>query len=71
MFGQQLDDKRAWTPNYDLFFFEVATRSGIKMLHEMGPGEMGRLIAPHPFCRATIGDVILAFRPRTSAASGE
>ncbi|RPI33948.1 MAG: hypothetical protein EHM70_04510, partial [Chloroflexota bacterium] len=31
MFGQQRDDKRAWVPNYDLFFFEVQTRSGIKM----------------------------------------
>ena len=31
MFGQQRDDRRAWVPNYDLFFFEVRTRSGIKM----------------------------------------
>ncbi len=26
MFGQQRDDHRAWAPNYDLFFFEVAVR---------------------------------------------
>ncbi len=28
MFGQQRDDRRAWVPNYDLFFFEVLTRHG-------------------------------------------
>ncbi|MGD8857561.1 MAG: GH3 auxin-responsive promoter family protein, partial [Chloroflexota bacterium] len=44
MFGQQRDVNRAWVPNYDLFFFEVETRSGVKMLHEMRPREMGRLI---------------------------
>ena len=38
MFGQQMDEKRAWVPNYDLFFFEVETREGVKMLHEMQPG---------------------------------
>jgi hypothetical protein len=48
MFGQQLDEKRAWTPNYDLFFFEVQTASGIKMLHEMRPGEMGGLVVSTP-----------------------
>jgi hypothetical protein len=64
MFGQQLDDKRAWTPNYDLFFFEVATRSGIKMLHEMRPGEMGGLIVSTPILpRYRIGDMILALKP--------
>lgn len=62
MFGQQMDEKRAWTPNYDLFFFEVATRSGIKMLHEMHPGEMGGLIVSTPILpRYRIGDLILAF----------
>jgi len=25
IFGQQLDEKRAWVPNYDLFFFENET----------------------------------------------
>ncbi len=63
MFGQQLDDKRAWTPNYDMFFFEVATRSGVKMLHEMRPGEMGGLIVSTPILpRYRIGDLILAYR---------
>ncbi len=63
MFGQQLDEKRAWVPNYDLFFFEVETRSGIKMLHEMKPGESGSLIVSTPiFPRYEIGDRILAFK---------
>ena len=37
MFGQQRDEKKAsrMRPNYDLFFFEIETRSGVKMLHEM------------------------------------
>lgn len=62
MFGQQRDEKRAWVPNYDLFFFEVETRSGIKMLHEMRPGEMGSLVVSTPILpRYRIGDLILAF----------
>jgi hypothetical protein len=64
MFGQQQDRKRAWVPNYDLFFFEVETRSGVKMLHEMRPGEMGSLVVSTPILpRYKIGDLILAFRP--------
>lgn len=64
MFGQQLDAKRAWSPNYDLFFFEVQTRRGIKSLHEMRPGETGSLIVSTPvFPRYQIGDLILAMRP--------
>ncbi len=64
MFGQQLDDRRAWTPNYDLFFFEVATSSGFKMLHEMRPGEMGGLVVSTPILpRYRIGDLIRAFQP--------
>ena len=62
MFGQQRDRKRAWTPNYDLFFFEVITRSGIKMLHEMHPGEMGGLVVSTPILpRYRIGDLVRAF----------
>jgi hypothetical protein len=62
MFGQQRDGKRAWVPNYDLFFFEVETRAGIKMLHEMRPGEMGSLVVSTPILpRYKIGDLILAF----------
>ncbi len=63
IFGQQRDWRRAWVPNYDQFFFEVETRSGIKMLHEMRPREIGRLIVSTPTLpRYKIGDVILAFR---------
>jgi hypothetical protein len=64
MFGQQRDERRAWVPNYDLYFFEVQTRSGIKLLHEMRPGELGSLIVSTPIlARYKIGDLILAFRP--------
>ena len=63
MFGQQRDEKRAWVPNYDIFFFEVQTRKGIKMLHEMQPGEMGGLVVSTPILpRYRIGDLILAFK---------
>ncbi len=62
IFGQQRDKKRAWVPNYDLFLFEVETRSGVKMLHEMGYGERGNLVVSTPTLpRYRIGDVILAF----------
>ena len=64
IFGQQRDAERAWVPNYDLYFFEVQTRSGIKMLHEMRPGELGSLVVSTPvLARYRIGDLILAFRP--------
>ena len=63
MFGQQRDTMRAWVPNYDLFFFEVETRSGIKMLHEMRTGELGSLVVSTPVLpRYKIGDYILALR---------
>jgi hypothetical protein len=70
MFGQQRDEKRAWVPNYDQFLFEVQTRSGVKMLHEMRAptkwslGEMGSLVVSTPILpRYKIGDLVLAFRP--------
>jgi hypothetical protein len=64
MFGQQRDERKAWVPNYDLFFFEVETRSDVKMLHEMRPGEMGSMIVSTPILpRYKIGDLIRAFRP--------
>jgi len=64
MFGQQRDERRAWVPNYDLFFFEVETRTGIKMLHEMRPNEMGSLVVSTPILpRYRIGDRLLALRP--------
>ena len=64
MFGQQRDEKKAWVPNYDLFLFEVETRSGVKMLHEMRPGEMGSMVVSTPVLpRYKIGDLIRAFQP--------
>jgi hypothetical protein len=64
MFGQQMDEQRAWVPNYDLFFLEVLTRTGPKMLHEMRRGEIGSLVVSTPvLLRYQIGDLILAFRP--------
>jgi hypothetical protein len=48
MFGQQRDEKRAWVPNYDLYLFEVETRSGVKMPHEIRPGEMGSMVVSTP-----------------------
>lgn len=64
MFGQQRDENRGWVPNYDLFLFEVETRHGIKMLHQMRPGEMGSLIVSTPtLARYKIGDLIRAFKP--------
>lgn len=64
MFGQQRDERRAWVPNYDLFFFEVETRSGLKMLHEMRPNERGNLVVSTPILpRYKIGDRILALQP--------
>jgi hypothetical protein len=63
MFGQQRDAKRAWVPNYDLFFFEVETIAGIKMLHELRPGEMGSLVVSTPILpRYKIGDLLLALK---------
>jgi phenylacetate-coenzyme A ligase PaaK-like adenylate-forming protein len=64
MFGQQLDERRAWVPNYDLFFFEVLTGKGTKMLHEMKPGETGGLVVSTPIlARYRIGDVIQCVKP--------
>ena len=66
MFGQQRDERKAsrTRPNYDLFFFEVEMRSGIKMLHEMRPGEMGSMVVSTPILpRYKIGDLIRAFEP--------
>jgi hypothetical protein len=63
MFGQQRDNRRAWVPNYDLFFFEVETRQGVKMMHEMQPGETGSLIVSTPVLpRYKIGDLIRAYQ---------
>lgn len=59
VFGQQLDDNPYFSPNYDAYFFEVATGNGVKMLHEMRAGEWGRLVISGPlFPRYDIGDLV-------------
>ena len=64
MFGQQMDERKAWAPNYDLFFFEVEVGGAVKMLHEMHPGEMGSLVVSTPILpRYRIGDLIRAYDP--------
>jgi hypothetical protein len=64
IFGQQRNEKRAWVPNYDLFFFEILCRGKIKMLHDLKPGEIGSLIVSTPVLpRYRIGDLILASDP--------
>lgn len=63
MFGQQMDENRAWSPNYDLFYFEIQTLNGIKPMYKMRPGELGSLIVSTPVLpRYKIGDLILAFQ---------
>jgi hypothetical protein len=58
--------KQSWRPhrpqpNYDLYFFEVETRSGVKMLPEMRPGEMGSMVVSTPVLpRYKIRDLIRA-----------
>jgi len=48
MFGQQWDERWAWVPNYDLFFFEVETRplaglrTGPSTLLRTGPSTLLR-----------------------------
>jgi len=59
MYAQQLDEKPYVVPNYDTYFFEVQTRGGIKMLHELGRGEYGSVIISSCLVpRYRIGDVI-------------
>lgn len=71
MLGQQFDSRRRWVPNYDLYMFEVETRGGIKMLHEMQPGETGSLIISTPVLpRFKILDIVRAFDPPTFLCIG-
>lgn len=60
-FMQQLDDLPYVSPNYDVYYFEVETGKGTKMLHELKRGEWGRLIISSClFPRYDIGDMIEA-----------
>jgi hypothetical protein len=59
VFAQQLDDYPYVTPNYDSYFFEVATGKGVKMLHDLKRGEWGRLIVSSCMLpRYDMGDLI-------------
>lgn len=59
MYAQQLDEKPYIVPNYDTYFFEVQTGKGVKMLHELQPGEYGSIIISSCLApRYRIGDVI-------------
>jgi hypothetical protein len=61
VFAQQLDDLPYVTPNFDSYFFEVATGSGVKMLCDMKRGEWGKLvISSCMFPRYEIGDMVEA-----------
>jgi hypothetical protein len=59
VFAQQFDDLPYVSPNFDAYLFEVATGSGVKMLHELKRGEWGRLIISScMFPRYDIGDMV-------------
>ena len=59
VFGQQLDDLPYISPNYDSYFFEVATGKGVKLLCDLKRGEWGRLIVSScMFPRYDIGDMV-------------
>lgn len=61
VFAQQLDDLPYISPNYDVYLFEVLTRQGAKLLHELRPREWGRVIVSTPlFPRYEMGDLIEA-----------
>jgi hypothetical protein len=61
VFAQQLDDNPYVTPNYDSYFFEVATGNGVKMLHDLKRGEWGRLVVSSCMLpRYDIGDLVEA-----------
>ena len=59
IFAQQLDEKPYVSPNYDTYVFEVKTRAGVKLLHELEPRAWGGVIVSTPlFPRYEIGDYI-------------
>jgi len=59
IYAQQLDEKPYISPNYDIYLFEVYRGGRTKMLHEMRPGEWGRIIVSSTlFPRYDIGDLI-------------
>jgi hypothetical protein len=59
VFAQQIDPFPYVTPNYDTYFFEVQTGSGMKALHELTRGQWGELVVSSClFPRYSIGDLI-------------
>ncbi len=61
VFAQQLGDQPYLQFNYDVYLFEVKSRRGVKMLHEMEAGECGKIIISSPlFPRYDIGDLVEA-----------
>lgn len=59
LYAQQLDEKPYISPNYDIYLFEVYDGKKAKMLHEMKPGEWGRIIISSTlFPRYDIGDLV-------------
>ena len=62
VFAQQVDDLPYVSPNYDVYLFEAKTKRGVKLLHELKPGEWGSLIISTPlFPRYEIGDLVEGF----------
>jgi hypothetical protein len=58
-FMQQLNDLTYLSPNYDVYYFEVETGKGTKMLHELKRGEWGKIIISSClFPRYDIGDMV-------------
>jgi len=60
-FAQQIDGNPYVSPNYDGYLFEVATHSGMKMMHELSPNEWGRLVVSTSVLpRYDMGDLVEA-----------
>ena len=60
-FMQQLNGLPYLSPNYDVYYFEVETGKGTKMLHELKRGEWGKIIISSClFPRYDIGDMVEA-----------
>jgi hypothetical protein len=59
VYGQQLDQYPYISPNYDAYLFEVQTKGGFKMLHELKRGEWGSIVVSSCILpRYRIGDLI-------------
>ena len=62
IFAQQLDERPYVVPNCDAFFFEVQTRRGMVMVHDMRRGERGSLVVSTAILpRYRIGDMVMCY----------